>query len=311
MGLKNQMVSKKKSVASIYMEFSQLKSNKKDDLENNIFCFYEGKDAQYYLPRIRFVDNNNCDIHEYHCGGKEKVLEVNKIIKEKCKIDNCKILFFVDKDFNDNSYIESDIYITPYYAIENFYIKDNVIKDFLSAELQINMNGDENAKKDYITALEIFFERRQKCIDEILLLNAWYSLQIKRGEKIDTKPDLKNIKEYKNLFSSISLGELKEKTINYIDIEEKDLSTEINRINKKPLENIRGKYFMEFLHDYLIYITSKEPSLNGIFTKRRKISHTVGKDNLISLLSQYAETHNSLKTYLQLKLNVSENNIAS
>ncbi|MDB1969224.1 DUF4435 domain-containing protein [Clostridium tertium] len=311
MGLKDIMLLKKDSVESIFMKFSQLKNNKKEHLQNNIFCFYEGKDAQYYIPRIRLIDNNNCDIYDYHCGGKDKVLKINKIIKEKCKIDDCKILFFVDKDFNDNSNIESDIYITPYYAIENFYVKDNVIKDFLSAELQININGDENAKKDYLKALELFVQKRQKFIEDILLLNAWYSLQIKNGEGIEDKPDLKNIKEYKNLPADISLEVLMEKTINYIDIEENDIRLEMERISKNPLEIMRGKYFLEFLYEYLSYITSDKARVDGVLTKKRGISHTIGKNNLISLLSQYAETHNSLKIYLQYRLNVLEGNIAS
>lgn len=299
------------SVESIFMKFSQLKSNKKENLQNNIFCFYEGKDAQYYIPRIRVIDNNNCDIYDYHCGGKDKVLKINKIIKEKCGIDDCKILFFVDKDFNDNSHIDSDIYITPYYAIENFYIKDNVIKDFLSAELQININGDENAKKDYLKSLELFYERRQRFIKDVLLLNAWYSLQIKKGEKTKIKPDLKKIKEYKKLPDDISLDMLRKNTINYIDIEENEIKQEMERIDKNPLELMRGKYFIEFLYEYLSYITSDKAKTDGLLTKKRGISHTIGKNNLISLLSQYAETHNSLRSYLQSRLNILESNAAS
>ena len=60
--------------AVAYQEFMLYTRENKDGL----FCFFEGKDNAYYIPRVKkFIRK----YHPINCGGKEKVLiSVTKIM---------------------------------------------------------------------------------------------------------------------------------------------------------------------------------------------------------------------------------------
>ena len=49
-------------------------------LPTHLFCFFEGKDNAYYVPRIkRFTAH----YHPIKCGGRDKVLAVYKLITNR------------------------------------------------------------------------------------------------------------------------------------------------------------------------------------------------------------------------------------
>lgn len=63
----------------------------------HLFCFFEGKDNPYYIPRIKKFTSNCLPIN---CGGREVVLEVHRLISAKPEYSNYKKAFFIDRDFN-------------------------------------------------------------------------------------------------------------------------------------------------------------------------------------------------------------------
>jgi hypothetical protein len=93
-----------------YQEFALHTRQGKDGL----FCFFEGKDNAYYVPRIkRFINN----YHPIHCGGREKVLDVYRLITIHREYDKYKKHF---------SLIE--ILINLYHLITHQYLKHLVIQ---------------------------------------------------------------------------------------------------------------------------------------------------------------------------------------
>ena len=86
----------------------------------HLFCFFEGKDNPYYVPRIkRFTDN----YFPIKCGGRENVLEVYRLITNRVEYNHYKKAFFIDRDFNPTLPIQNPpIFETPCYAIENLYV---------------------------------------------------------------------------------------------------------------------------------------------------------------------------------------------
>ena len=137
------------------------------DVKNNpnrYFVFYEGKDRQYYDCRIRNFTNN---YNAYEVGGKSKVLQlVDKFTHEEgYKLKNK--LFFIDKDY-ERYRLDSDVYMTPKYSIENFYVSHTVIERILKTHFGINEDDPEFSK-----VLDFFNERYKEFIQHLTDMNLW------------------------------------------------------------------------------------------------------------------------------------------
>lgn len=119
-------LNKSKDKASVaYNEFILYTEQNK----NGLFCFFEGKDNAYYIPKVKnFTDK----YHIIPCGGREKVLEVYQLITIHSEYDKYKKAFFIDRDFNQALPPQNPpIFETPCYSIENFYVSVNVFKEIV------------------------------------------------------------------------------------------------------------------------------------------------------------------------------------
>ena len=290
-------------IEDIYQEFILTRNDFKDDL---VYSFFEGKDDYSYYG-IRIKQYTNKAVQPYDCNGKDNVLILYLMIKNNTKaLAENDLLFFIDRDFEVNIVQSEDIYVTPCYAIENFYITDNALDEFLKGELQINKYSIGNKKQDYESVIDYYRQERRNFIEEISLLNSWYSLQKNKSYKFkkEDKPDLSRLKSAysKSLKGEITIEKLKELTPRYIDINEVELEAEQERLLTNPLSNFRGKYYEEFLHKILSQIISEANSPNKLFTEKRKVSLNIGKTNMISILSQYAETPECLNEYIKNRI---------
>ena len=170
------------------------------DVKNNpnrYFVFYEGKDRQYYDCRIQqFAENFNT----YEVGGKSKVLElVNKFTHEEgYKLKNK--LFFIDKDYEHHQ-VNSDIYMTPKYAVENFYVSSEAIKRILKVHFGINDDDPEFGR-----VLGCFNARYREFIDYLTEMNLWAICCQLNDVKIDF--DLLGLKSTAAKFLRINYSEL-------------------------------------------------------------------------------------------------------
>jgi len=65
-----------------------------------LFCFFEGTgDVEYYSVRIGVMITDPRE--EFICEGKEKVLELHRLIVNNQKYQQAWVAFFIDKDFDD------------------------------------------------------------------------------------------------------------------------------------------------------------------------------------------------------------------
>lgn len=311
--LMQEMIDSSEEIEAIFHEYILTKDN---NSESYLFCFFEGNDDyKYYCPRIKLFSTN--EIITYECGGKDNVLTLYGMIKENTMSNEANdVLFFIDKDFDNDENIFEDIYVTPCYSIENFYITNTAFSEFLKGELKISRNSPKREdKQDYEKAITFFSIEKGKFINETLLLNVWYSLQKSKSKKIiqGSKPDLTKIKNIKNIEFPITLDSLKELTQNYADINNAEITNETVRLLRNPEYSFRGKYFEEFLYKILTIIITDSNKPKMLFSKRRRVNINVGKDNLISLLSQYADVPLCLKAYLinKIKDNNNERRLAS
>lgn len=282
----------------LYQQYIQNRS------KYQVFIFFEGKDDfKYYNVRVQPFVVNKKHKH-YNCEGKNNVISLHEMIETQTQKDeNEKLLYFVDRDFDKNNGISSDIYITPVYSIENFYISDKALENIITGEMCFSgeLHGDD--KIDYEFALNYLKESRDKIIDSIIYSNAWYYLQKRKNNYDVDYPKLHEIKEYKNIKDINCCEQLKRLVPNAIEVDEFEINKVIDYLRSNPVKYIRGKYFEHAMPVYFNHVfQDSSKKKREFFIKKRKVSLSIGSENMISILSQYAETPPCLIEYLKLKL---------
>lgn len=283
----------------IFTQFTRLNKYYSDSL----FCCFEGDDAKYYFQRIEtktgYPPNR---IIAFHCGGKNEVLRLQKMISAKIEYTNVDFLYFIDRDFDLPINI-AGIYETPVYSVENFYTTRESFIRILKCEFNYN---ESDTEYDFI--IDMFNIRQQEFHEKTLLLNAWLGCQRDKFEMNST--------ERLNL-NNFSLNDLKFK----IDLDKVECDYEISTLEKLfpqsakishdeltkkisffqrliPQKKFRGKFEIDFLFDFLesIKIEFKKP--NSRILKKRGVTLNQSKKNIISEFSGYADTPPCLISYL-------------
>ena len=284
-----------------YQEFV-LSTNK---LPNHLYCFFEGKDNPYYVPRIKKFTQN---YHPINCGGRSKVLEVHRLIKNQKVYNKYKKAFFIDKDFNETLALQNPIiFETPCYSIENLYVKDLVFKEILSNEFHLSETTNPLHQK----YLALYKNRQKEFHQAILLFNAWYSclISIRNEKNIPTGVQLED--KFPKGFIQISIDEvlqkytlqdLQNKTPNALEINEEILNIKMQDFSNCDASKIfRGKYEMEFLIKFIDCMLADSKSNNE--TLKVSFGNPLVNQQAISLFNIYAETPEELNIYINSVIN--------
>lgn len=275
--------------------------------ENQLVCVFEGEDAKYYGSRINnildFVPRRNLP-----CRGKSTLLELKDKIVNHPYIDNSKVLFFADRDFDFMSESTELIYFTPCYSIENLYVSRKTFETLIIDEFGICPDRNDTI---YSKVLDIFDTLYSQFCDAISELNAWvYTQNLLQVENPDIKLNLSNYQLTK--FVDIELtGVLKKYDRSMLNdlfdsshpVDEIQLQSSINQLSDKGHENIiRGKYLIEFYRIFLDKLMRELNSKNSsIFNEKVKTKLIISDSNILSCLSQYAITPICLTNFLTSK----------
>ena len=76
-------------------------------------------------------------------------------------------LFFIDKDYEKHR-LDSDVYMTPKYAVENFYVSHTAIERILKTHFGINEDDPE-----FSMVLDSFNEGYKEFIQHLTDMNLW------------------------------------------------------------------------------------------------------------------------------------------
>jgi len=300
MGILQTMEEECDCVEVIFQDYIQSRKTHK------IFIFFEGKDDyKYYWCRIStFIGQRQ--YKKYICNCKNNVILVYEMISTKTKIIKTeKLLYFVDNDFDKDKQISSDIYTTPTYSIENLYVTDNALRNIIRGEWGLSSEMEDQDREDFDCAINYLITKRNEVIDSMIYANAWYSLQCKKAYEKSVYPKLSALKEYHVIKHVNDKSILKELVPNSVDISDNEIGLEKKYLEEKPVERLRGKYFEQTMPYFLMKIIEDSNKKNNriMFSKRRKVNINVGADNMISILSIYAEVPESLTLYIARKLN--------
>ncbi|MEK0177708.1 DUF4435 domain-containing protein [Microcoleus anatoxicus] len=284
-----------------YQEFVLHTGKGKDGL----FCFFEGNDNPYYVPRIkRFTDN----YHPIKCGGRDKVLDVYRLITIHSEYDKYKKAFFVDRDFNESLPPRNPpIFETPGYSIENFYVSVDVFKEILINELHLSEVSDEAFK----VCITLFTDRQEEFHQATALFNAWYACLVeirnKTGNQTGVNLDNKLPKDFiaftlDSVVKKYDIEKIKQTFPQASEVSEDILNTKLAEFtNCDQCKVFRGKYEMLFLVTMIELIL--QDSSNPKKYVEQKIKFAFGQklsnEQAIIIFSAYAETPETLNDYLK------------
>ncbi|MDR1383244.1 MAG: DUF4435 domain-containing protein [Planctomycetaceae bacterium] len=275
-----------------------------------LFCFFEGKDNDYYVPRIKSVINN---YHPIKCGGKNAVLHVHQMIKEHSEYMKYKTGYFIDRDFDNPEETKSPpIFETPCYSIENLYVSIEVFKEILANSFFLSEVRDREL---FAQLLNLYDERQKEFHNAVLLFNAWYACLIEKKENEGCNPNVNLEENFPKGFISITLhGVISNYDIQKIkkffpdatEVDETTLNRKIEYFKSITDQHykFRGKYELEFLLKMIKEILADSRKNHTIV--RQKIQFSFGdgsglnQQQILTIFSPYAETPKTLKNYLKL-----------
>jgi len=134
---------------------------------NHLFCFFEGKDNPYYVPRIKRFTSLYQPIK---CGNRDSVLKIHTLISNRLEYSSYKKAFFIDRDFNKPlEQSNPPFFETPCYSIENLYVSVDVFKEILVNEFHLSEFSDSNIVEVYIS---LYHERQNEFHDAVCLFNS-------------------------------------------------------------------------------------------------------------------------------------------
>ncbi|QQV01340.1 MULTISPECIES: DUF4435 domain-containing protein [Chryseobacterium] len=256
--------------------------------DNTIFCLVEGVEDNSFYRHFIEIYKEDIPVKYIVCNGKQNVID-NYNELDWDFYDKKRVLFFIDKDFDD--YIEREIindenvFITDCYSIENYLVDENILEKFITDNCLITT---ESVIK---LAVENFRKQHKVFVKQLKMISSWMMYCRKNNFEVCFN-DIK----MSDLFKIDDEGNLTKKTLstyrskfeylcdttqtNYFNLNE--IRYYYNLINEesKPKKFIRGKYELYFMFMYLKYIS--ENVVNEISNEVKQHNRNArGKDKIV------------------------------
>ncbi len=295
-----------KSYSVKFMEFTRIYS--KDNL--SVVCIFEGEDEKYFSQRV--TDNlAPLNWNGINTGGKKAVIELFEAISTHPIYKDCRYICFVDRDFED-WFVNPDrekIYVTPCYSIENFYISEECFKKVISSEFKLTEFNE--CRDEFNKSLSFYRSTKTEFSKHISQFNYWIKAHriMERDNKAPASLNVRNVKigDLVSLdFSGLSIQYDCEKPSSVfkdslkIDLCSDSMTEAQDSLPLSQWEQLyRGKQLAEFMRIFLTLLKSDRTSKTPVFFKEKgPVKITLSKENLVSELSQYADTPICLTNFL-------------
>lgn len=267
---------------------------------NRIYCFVEDYDMPYYSSIITAL--SDMEWTSIRCKGKEKVIEIHDYLKDMETYTQYKKRYFVDKDFDDNSDLDDDIYVTPSYSIENLYLTDDCMRKILETEYEIDPIDDEEI---FNRTMALFQSQREEFHQAVLLFNAWYASLHEDPSWCHAFVDLddkfpKELLKYSidnPISCDYTLEDIENKYPEAVKIQPSKIEGKKLELSSNILYNLRGKYEIEFLYKFITFLNQDAGTKKRLYTKKKK-NFSFNMDGTITAVSPYATIPIDLKYYI-------------
>ena len=289
-----------------FLEFTRIYS--KDKI--SVTCIFEGEDEKYFSQRV--TDGlAPLNWNGLNAGGKKVVLDLFGAISTHPEYEKSRYICFIDRDFEDwlDNPNPDKIYITPCYSIENFYVSEDCFKRIISSEFKVTEFNEY--REEFGKCLGFYRSSKSEFAINTSHFNYWVKAHriMERDDKAPSSLNVRNVKIGDLVtidFNGINASyDFEDPTSVFKDslkvelcsgaMEEAQASLPIDKWESR----FRGKQVAEFIRILLMLLktdrTSRTPSF---FSEKGSVRLSLSKDNLISELSQYADTPSCLIDFL-------------
>lgn len=263
------------------------------------FCFYEGEDGKYYDCRIRRFFGDK--IITFPVGNKKEILKLLEKINADDFYKNTCMMFFVDSDYDENLLNDENLFKTPCYSIENFYVHEKCLVKILQSEFGLSV-----IDKDFQKCLNDFNLRIKEFNENMLEFNSLVYLRRKKSNSNSNYRfgSVKTSHLVKIRVDKILKSEKYEEVINNIkkilDFNDDEISKTRDDLNTKGdfSLNFRGKNQLDFFVTFVKELKRLNEE-GGYFSNKCTNVHIDITSNRLSELSQYAITPTILEDFLK------------
>lgn len=283
---------------TITVPFQRFEKYTSDFGIEHLYCFVEGHDLPYYNVRVEAISGKQCSF--VYSGGKKNVIALHEMLKGKKEYAKYKTLYFVDRDYDDNSMLNQAIYVTPCYSVENLYLSENIVDKLLC--IQPEYESYQKCKK-------FIDDKMTEFLGAIIDFCAWYYC-VKQKEQIDHTTNLVCLEDSINsrlveisvtlegivISRHYTLEQLNE-TYN-TGITQDELNLGVNYIKKDIYKNVRGKYIFQFIEKLLNYLNMDSSNKGHKFFLKKPISFNSDRKKMMASLTNIALTPIELKQYI-------------
>ena len=271
-----------------------------------IFFIIEGKDdIPYYGTKADEHVPDGWKIILVPAQNRKKVVETYRNL-DWTAYSKERIFFFIDRDLSDyteeDTPIDSNVYVTTKYAIENeLCTVDTYIKalKYYYHLVDIDEVDEEKLVSFYVSCWEEFSKIAEPIMAQILY---WKTNNIKSNysnykmqNTIEIKSKVLQLNQKLQTEEDILQDLFKQSNVVYTST---DISPYKDLLNAKhtPDEYIRGKFVLAFFVKILMYTTQNSTDIIPS-KKKAKDSLGLGYENTVSMLCGIMKTPDSLKIF--------------
>jgi hypothetical protein len=278
--------------------------------KSQVFILVEGKDSDYYRSRVAAVfATSDLKISYRNIKGKKNEKLLIKAIKGNASLSNIRYLAFFDRDYeNDLAEItQPENYITPGYSIENLYTEGASVKEMVHGLLfadAVHADNDTDVVNSLVDEYEALQGEFHKSVE---LFNKWAWVQ--RHMPRDGALDLDKFEVHKHcvldfaqkkISPCYSLDDLNALASERAPVTNGEITLASAWFDSRtPRNAFRGKQEAAFLYYFLQNAIVKAGAGEFPFSKNVKCTKRVSQKELISELSNYADTPKNLIEFLE------------
>jgi hypothetical protein len=278
-----------------------------------IVCIFEGEDEKYFSCRLS-MEFGNQGWKGINSGGRKAVLDLHGLLSTHDTYKNYKSVGFIDNDY-DEPVVNPDpenIYVTPCYSVENLYASPVCLSNILSAEFKVSEVNELH--DEHKLCLQIFKTRLDEVCTYLLEFNSWAKSRVIQEEKgmtpiklflndatIDKLVDI-NLDCSAILYNPDDITSVFKKADVTLLCNQSVAEARMSFSPEVRLSMFRGKQQLEAFRLFLAAL-KLDFLLAGtiIFHKKGKLKTDLASEDsdLLSELSQYAETPDCLRAFLR------------
>lgn len=280
-----------------------------EQISNAVFFMMEGKDSDYYRPRISAVFSGGAFVPQYrNCRGKKNMKHLLAAVRSNQAVNRARILFFFDRDY-ENDYQEivgDECYVTDGYSVENHYTSRASAESCISSTFFSDVLDSDSDRQELKLLLNLYDSLQMKFHECVLLFNAWAWVQRyvhKIGkldlDSFDVSDQVRINVELGTLTRSYTLMDLNALCPEREPVSEDELLPAYEWFSTRSCQRFfRGKQERDFLYIFLIRLSELSIAGKAPFAKVRKVRKQISRKELVASLAAFADTPSSLITFL-------------